>query len=38
MQFKLTINPSNSTPYSVIFAAATEREKAAWTTDIGQVS
>ncbi|RDD45238.1 Ras-specific guanine nucleotide-releasing factor 2 [Trichoplax sp. H2] len=36
LQFKLTINPSNSTPYSVVFAAATEREKAAWTTDIGQ--
>lgn len=38
MDFKIGVEPKDSPPFTVILVASSRQEKAAWTSDISQVS
>lgn len=38
LDFKIGVEPKDSPPFTVILVASSRQEKAAWTSDISQVS
>lgn len=38
LDFKIVVEPPNAAPFTVVLLAPSRQEKAAWTSDISQVS